>query len=185
MTRLLAIVACIMLGVVLHHQVYPSPQIQDVYRASTLPENLNHCDCGPDLETAEARGCIYDSLATAWLPPHCRDDELTAKFDCAGPGVDGAWPYFADPNGTVPINKHQISLLGFTNGTFWSSRDWHIAHCVFYWKKTVRMRDTGAVMEERVDQLMHVHHCGRLIMKPRPEGLVLLEVDVRTNSAKT
>jgi hypothetical protein len=40
-------------------------------------------------------------------------------------------------------------------------------------------------MEERFDQLVHVHHCGRSVLKSRPEETVLLEVNVRTNSAKT
>jgi hypothetical protein len=73
--------------------------------------NLNHCDCGLDLGTAEAHGYIYDHLATAWLPAHCRDDELTANFDCAGPGVMG-------PGLTLQTPMEQFSSTN-TGLVFW------------------------------------------------------------------
>jgi hypothetical protein len=184
LTRTLAIIGCTCLCLQLYHLISPTPPVPDIYRPSTLPKNLNHCDCGPDIATALTRNCIYDSLATAWLPPHCRDDTLTAEFDRAGPGPNGAWPYYADANGTIPLSKLQLGLLGETNGTFWSLREWHVAHCTFYWLKYVRMRETAKVMEDRFDRVMHVRHCARLILKPRPEGLVLLEVDVVMNSVK-
>lgn len=185
LTRVLAALGLILLGIMIRQSLNRVKPRVDVYRPWTLPKNLNQCDCGPDIKTALTRNCVYDSLATAWLPPHCRDDELTTEFERSGPGPNGEWPYFADANGSIPINTTYIAQLGESNGTFWSLRDWHIAHCVFYWKKTMRMRETGVVLEERFDQIMHVQHCGRLIMKPRPEGIVLLEVDVRMNSAKS
>lgn len=49
------------------------------------------CYCGTSSTEAKSMGCKYDSLAAAWLPEHCRDDELTAEFDRSGDG----------PNGTV------------------------------------------------------------------------------------
>jgi hypothetical protein len=33
------------------------------------------CSCGRNLAEARANGCKYDSVAAAWLPPACRDDE--------------------------------------------------------------------------------------------------------------
>jgi hypothetical protein len=159
-----------------------APLAGDVFRPQTLPSNLNDCDCGSSIAEAISRGCIYDSLATAWLPPFCRDDELTAQFDQAGPGINGSWPYFADPGGQIPINKEKIAALGETEATFWSSREWHIAHCVFYWQKYLRMRHTNAVMESRFDNIDHVKHCGRLIMKKPPKQHFLIEVPVVLNS---
>jgi hypothetical protein len=160
-----------------------TPDLYDVYRPKTLPPGLNLCDCGATIKEALSRSCIYDALATAWLPPTCRDDELTAEFERAGPGPDGAWEYFLDENGTVPLSKPQIAALGETGGAFWAARDWHIAHCVFYWQKLVRMRDTGAIMEARFDTLEHAKHCGQLILKPVPDHLLLLEVPVMMNSS--
>ena len=159
------------------------PSIADVYRPETLSPGLNRCDCGPTIEEALSRNCVYDSLSTSWLPPHCRDDELTAGFDRAGPGPEGQWSYFTHGNGTVPLTRAEIAALGETGGSFWCSRDWHIAHCVFYWQKYKRMRETGAVMEARFDSLKHVQHCSRLILAPSPDYFFLIEVPVRMNGS--
>ncbi|RAK98813.1 uncharacterized protein BO80DRAFT_325380, partial [Aspergillus ibericus CBS 121593] len=157
--------------------------VPDVYRPETLPAGLTICDCGNTIDEALHLNCIYDSLATAWLPPHCRDAELTAQFDQAGPGPNGEWSYYLDENGTIPLTNSEIALLGETGGSFWSTREWHIAHCVFYWQKYYRMRDTGTVMEARFGSLSHVEHCSRLIMSPVPDHFFLLSVPVMMNSS--
>ncbi|KAH6641166.1 hypothetical protein F5144DRAFT_506199 [Chaetomium tenue] len=156
----------------------------DVYRPATLPPGLNLCDCGSTIREARSRGCIYDTLSTAWLPPYCRDGELTAEFDNAGPGPEGSWEYFADKEGKVALDLEQVAALGETGGSFWASRDWHIVHCLFYWQKYVRMRTTNIVMEERFDSLHHVKHCTRLIRNPVPDHFFLIEVPVTMNSSK-
>jgi len=155
----------------------------DVYRPETLPEGLNRCLCGHTKEEAYSLGCIYDSMAAAWLPAECRDDELTDKFDHAGPGPDGQWSYYLDENGTMPITKVEIAELGPKGGSFWASQNWHAAHCAFYWQKYKRMGETGAIMEARFDTLHHVEHCGKLVLKPRPDYFFLIEVEVRMNGS--
>jgi hypothetical protein len=157
----------------------------DVYRPETLLPGLNICDCGKTIEEAQRRECKYDALATAWLPSYCRDDELTAEFERAGPGRDGAWSYFADKAGKLPVNKTEIAALGESGGSFWASRNWHIVHCLFYWQKYTRMRETGLVMEERFDSIHHVKHCSGLILNPEPNHFFLIEVNVMMNSSKT
>ncbi|KAK0742698.1 hypothetical protein B0T18DRAFT_467200 [Schizothecium vesticola] len=162
-----------------------TPAAPDVYRPSTLPAGLSICDCGSSVQEALSLGCIYDTLATAWLPLACRDDALTAEFDRAGPGPDGAWAYFADEEGTIPLTISDVAALGGTkNSTFWASRQWHIVHCLFYWQKYWRMKNTGAVMEERFDNLAHIKHCGKLILNPHPpKKEKLVEVPVMMNSS--
>ncbi|POR31341.1 Uncharacterized protein TPAR_08443 [Tolypocladium paradoxum] len=156
----------------------------DPYHPETLEPGRNICDCGSTIAEALARNCSYDTMATAWLPPYCRDDELTAEFDRSGPGPNGAWSYFADKDGKIPLNKTEVSVLGETGGTFWASRDWHVVHCLFYWQKYWRMRDTGVVMEARFDKLSHVKHCSRLIRNPVPDHFFLVEVPVTMNSSE-
>src|SRR4051812_47796948 len=45
----------------------------DVYRPDNLPTGWNECDCGTTINEGLSKSCVYDALATAWLPPHCRD----------------------------------------------------------------------------------------------------------------
>ncbi|QKX55363.1 uncharacterized protein TRUGW13939_02455 [Talaromyces rugulosus] len=177
-TALMFIVVLVLFGVI--SILRPNSAAPDVYRPETLGA-LNICDCGSAVHEALSRNCVYDTLATAWLPPHCRDDELTAEFKRSGPGADGSWPYFADPEGKIPVNKSHIAALGETNGMFWAMREWHVAHCLFYWQKYIRMRDTGVVMERRFDQIAHVKHCGRLAMHEHNHSM-LIEVNVVMNS---
>ncbi|KAH6638557.1 hypothetical protein BKA67DRAFT_499897, partial [Truncatella angustata] len=161
----------------------PSTYKPDVYRPKTLAPGVSSCYCGTTIREAMSLGCIYDSLSVAWLPSYCRDEQLTVEFEHAGPGIDGAWSYFRDRKGLISINKTEMAALAELGGTFWASQDWHIAHCLFYWQKYVRMRDTGAVMEAFFDSLHHAKHCTRLIRNPAPGPFVLIEVDPRLNSS--
>ena len=66
-------------------------QLPAAYRhqssAFTVQSNpLQGCDCGESVEEAKSLGCKFDALSMAWLPEHCRDDELTAEFDTTGKG---------------------------------------------------------------------------------------------------
>ncbi|KAJ3497294.1 hypothetical protein NLG97_g2018 [Lecanicillium saksenae] len=162
---------------------FPSrSQSPNPYYPETLPQGLNICDCGKTTREALSRDCVYDSLAAAWLPPYCRDAELTSEFEVSGPGREGQWPYYADEAGTIPITIPEIAALGEISGTFWALREWHVAHCLFYWQKYTRMRDTGIIMEQRFDHIAHVRHCQSMALKPKPTHSVLVEVDVVMNS---
>ncbi|KAK3988011.1 hypothetical protein QBC44DRAFT_330276 [Cladorrhinum sp. PSN332] len=165
---------------------FSSSPTPDVYRPSTLPPSLSPlCYCGTN--PTEARllyNCTYDTLSTAWLPPHCRDEDLTAEFDRSGPGPNNSWAYFADSEGKIPLTIEQVASLGGTGQKFWAYRRWHVVHCLFYWQKYWRMRRTGKTMEERFDSFDHVKHCIRLILNPEPDHLFLIEVPVRMNSSE-
>jgi len=154
----------------------------DIYRPSTFPPEYNLCDCGSTIVQARSKDCKYDSMATAWLPKYCRDDELTAEFERSGPGPNGEWPYYADVNGTIPISIEEIGMLGEGERSFWALRDWHVAHCMWYWEKYVRMRDTGAVMERRFDRAKHTRHCRHLALKRDVDHDLLIEVPVVMSS---
>ena len=160
----------------------PQPRPPNPYYPETLRPGLNTCDCGKTIKEALSRNCLYDSLAAAWLPPYCRDEELTAEFEVSGPGPEGQWNYYADEAGTIPMTMSEMAELGETGGTFWALRDWHIAHCLFYWQKYTRMRETGVIMEQRFDHIAHVQHCQHMALKPKPVPSYLVEVNVVMNS---
>jgi hypothetical protein len=125
------------------------------------------CSCGSSKAEALTLGCKYDSLAAAWLPEHCRDDELTAEFERSGPGVDGKWTYWTDSAHTKEISTEDIA-----NGAddedfrFHMSGHWHVIHCIFYWRKEHRARFNGKVVEPRSDSEAHIKHCGEIFLDP-------------------
>ncbi|KAK1958776.1 hypothetical protein LY78DRAFT_591484 [Colletotrichum sublineola] len=129
------------------------------------PPQAITCHCGSSVSEALDIGCKYDTLSVSWLPDHCRDDELVAEFDRAGP--NGSWPYYADKNATIPITIESISRLAdlpHEQAIFYTSTGWHIAHCAFYWRKEFRMRAKGLGTESRYDKESHIEHCYKIFM---------------------
>lgn len=124
------------------------------------------CSCGDSVAEAISLNCKFDSLAAAWLPPKCRDEELTAKFDISGPGPNGAWSYFSSPEGTKELNTEEIGLYADSPGKlYWATHEWHLMHCFFYWRKLVRSRFTGVIVEPRYDNEAHAVHCSMALYK--------------------
>lgn len=141
------------------------------------------CDCGSSIAEAKSRGCIYDALASAWLPEYCRDDELTAEFNRSGPLEGGKWPYWADKKGQIPITTDDIAMMAETMDHWYSIKEWHVVHCNFYWRKRFRMKETGKLMERRNDNIKHIRHCGDVVLDPAPMDSLRTIAGVVLNSA--
>ncbi|CRG84737.1 hypothetical protein PISL3812_01940 [Talaromyces islandicus] len=71
---------------------FPSGQLAWSQKFTSLP-------CGKSPAEALARGCHFDIVATAWLPPKCIDYELVSEFMASYP-----WQYFPSANGTDPYS---------------------------------------------------------------------------------
>jgi hypothetical protein len=134
----------------------------------------NWCECGKSISEAISKGCKFDHLAAAWLPPHCRDDELSAEFNKAGPGPDGQWEYWSDKNGSIPVPPDEVGFIATTeNDIVWTTTDWHVEHCVYYWIKQFRSKKNGVVLEKKYDSEDHIRHCGKTFLRymvPRTIG---------------
>ena len=128
-------------------------------------ENLR-CVCGNSTQEALSLGCKYDSLATAWLPAECRDDELTAEFELAGPNADGSWPYYADHDHTIELDLEQVAMLADQPGAMWySTWEWHVKHCAFYWRKQWRAWQEGrGLLEMENSRFEHIVHCEKTFL---------------------
>lgn len=138
------------------------------------------CNCGNSIEEALSRDCKFDSLATAWLPPACRDDELTEEFDRSGPGPHGEWYYYLTQNKSQVISIDQVAILADNKDEearqFWMTSEWHTVHCLFYWRKSFRAlqksksggRSPGAEQLERsASGAEHINHCVKEILRGR------------------
>lgn len=123
------------------------------------------CNCGDSVSEARSRGCKYDTIMAAWLPPHCRDDELIERFNHAGPGHDGAWQYYSDANKTRQLTLDEVAELADVGGYFFVSHGWHVRHCHFAWLKLFRSRWTGVQMNLRDDTETHITHCMNMAEK--------------------
>lgn len=145
--------------------------------ATTQTDPDISCNCGETITEALSNNCKYDSLAAAWLPPACRNDNLTLAFEKAGSNPDGSWPYFADVNMTRPLSLNEVSMLpvtraggGDAKNVFYTTHRWHLVHCMYYWKKMFLSQEMGTTIERRYNNVGHIEHCLRAVLE-RKEGL--------------
>ncbi|TDZ68462.1 hypothetical protein CTRI78_v002110 [Colletotrichum trifolii] len=165
------------------------------------------CNCGETIDEARSNGCVYDSLAAAWLPPHCRSAALTAEFESLGPNPPDAagntWGYWHDLNQTRAMTLAEVSELPEAarhgrHARFFATHEWHLVHCVFYWRKMWESArcargEPGAlcgggggggvlVVERRYDTLMHINHCQTMFLMRDPLDHVAAEAGVALHS---
>ena len=135
------------------------------------------CNCGNSTSEAKSRGCKFDSLATAWLPSACRDDELTAEFEGSGPLENGSWPYYKDLRKEHLISVEDLaSMADDENGrTYYVTSEWFLARCLFYWRKMERAESRGTTIEKSfldtsIDghDISNWHHCSDVYLKRVP-----------------
>jgi hypothetical protein len=124
------------------------------------------CDCGNSVAEAIARGCTYDELAVAWLPDHCRDVPLLSQFLVAGDGPAGQWLHWRYPNRTGLLTDKEVATMADdpSHPKFYSSGTWHLIHCIYYWRKQIRQRNSGVVIEPRYNNINYIMACAETFM---------------------
>jgi len=139
------------------------------------------CSCGATVAEAKSLGCKFDTVEAAWLPPACRDDENSAEFDRAGPGTDGSWTYYTDRNKTGTYNISELGDLARV-GEFYTTLEWHIAHCVYVWRKQARAEKLGITLEKRYEGDHHIIHCHNVFESRGPLDAILTKTGAALNA---
>jgi hypothetical protein len=122
--------------------------LYNIIRVNLIPSlelESTNCSCGTSIAEALTKNCRWDSISTAWYPPACRDDSLIDEFNWAGPGINGSWAYYREKDDTI-LSVEQVSLLAGKAGDevlFWTTHEWHIAQCLFFWKKEAKAWGLG------------------------------------------
>lgn len=134
------------------------------------PGKQRPCSCVGANTTQQAieMGCSFDILASAWLQPYCIDQMLTREFERSGPGPHGAWTHHVDGDIEKTLSLKEVSELLDTDGHYYSSFEWHINHCVFYWRKQWRASRLGHQVEPLYNTEEHIVHCGNLFLRRNP-----------------
>lgn len=140
------------------------------------PPNL--CYCGNTLVEAHALGCEYVAMASAYLPAHCRDPALESDFETIGPSSRGAWSYHADESLTQSLTSAEIARFAGSTTKYYTSWEWHVLHCLFYWRKMHRAQFLGTVIEPRFNTDNHIHHCTKLILNGDRNGSTTSGIDM-------
>jgi hypothetical protein len=145
---------------------------------SKSPRSKLPCYCGSSVEEAQSLGCKYVPMASAYLPPHCRDDFLDAEFNRLGHNADGSWTYYADYARTTTTNLRTIATFGGSSIRFYNDWEWHVMHCLFYWRKLQRAQFSGVTIEPRFNTDAHISHCARLILSRNVTSTTVSGVDM-------
>lgn len=130
-------------------------------------QNFTPLPCGKSPDEALARGCHFDMIATAWLPPKCIDQELVVEFMASHP-----WQYFRNQNGTEPLPTDADSLGSQTAGLIWTTHRWHWAHCLYMWKKLNRALVHGWMTDGETIKQGHTDHCTKTILSRKEPDIV-------------
>lgn len=114
--------------------------------------------CGNSTDIAKSRGCQFDLLNYVWLPERCIEKETVEEFRIWLNSPErqfGSWPFFADREGHERIANEQ-ALSERVNVDTRAPQEEHLAHCIFLWRRLVRVAD----MKVELDIGMgHIHHC--------------------------
>ena len=150
------------------------------------------CNCGATVSEAKSKDCKFDSLATAWLPPACRDDGLTAEFERSGPLQNGSWPYYKDLRKEHLLSVDDLAAMAgaeddsekTTRGrhadrTYYVTAEWFTARCLFYWRKMERAKTLGTTIERSyldtsIDghEISNWHHCSNVYLARIPRDQI-------------
>lgn len=120
---------------------------------------VQHSPCGNSAEEARAAGCHFEVLSWAWQADECHDIELENQFK----QLDD-WRFFRDKEGTIEIppseygqdeRRHDLII--------WGSRNWHIVHCLYMWRKMHRAPQLGLRWDEYMKDFAHTMHCNGVL----------------------
>ena len=150
---------------VIHGWIHSSrSQVSRMPSRAPAPKEYN-CNCGYTIEQAKSNECKYDSLATSWLPPFCRDDSLTEEFEAVAPGGNG-WTHYTEKFGNETYTLDEVATLAETKGLFYTTHEWHMMHCFYYWRKLNRARrgvpGSTKTLELSQSGTHHMKHCKRV-----------------------
>ncbi|KAM7184638.1 hypothetical protein V8F33_012884 [Rhypophila sp. PSN 637] len=155
------------------HNHFPCPPQSDNpkhhHHNFSPPASLPPCYCGASVSEAVSLNCKFDSLSTSWLPIHCRDDELTALFERAGPGPNGEWTYYRTQphlgDNLTAAAKYTVDELALLSEKSEAERqvvatvEWHDKHCFFLLLKMVRGKAPRMGYMGFPEVLGHAEHC--------------------------
>lgn len=124
-----------------------------------LPLSWYNGDCGNSPQDAKSRGCRYSIALHAWLPESCLTD---ADAEDAKEMYDNRddWYYQAAANQNMTLEElSQGDYEWFT-----TTLDWHVAHCMYVWKRLHRVvLDPSQELDSYTASEHHTNHCVKMV----------------------
>lgn len=140
-------------------------------------QTFNALPCGKTPEEARARGCEFDMLVTAWLPPRCIDRGLVNEFLELG-----NWDFYTRWHATEKnkFGTYDPDFIGSANKTVWTTRSWHVMHCLYMFKKLNRAIVNGWTVDAETVSEPHTEHCMNVLIEQVLSGHTLDMDEIET-----
>ena len=137
----------------------------DTHVRPQSPPQTPALTCGTTPTSALAANCSFDPLSFSWLPAPCYDSELIASFLAL---KDWAWYLHPSPSthnlthavtNRYPTPVPYATVLSGTHHHMYVSREFHLYHCTYMWRKMHRAWARGGPMDSYVGNYSHTGHC--------------------------
>jgi hypothetical protein len=162
-----------------------SRRMIQVVSEAAIYSDKSDCYCGTSLAEAEQLGCVFDQMASAWMPPQCHDERLSSQFDHSGPLDGGRWSYYTDKNGAQELSVQELAELGGKLTHYYTTLQWHLVHCNFIWRMQYLAWTEGSlVVGDRDDTMHHITHCGNLSLVRDPLETIDTSASIVLNSSR-
>ena len=115
--------------------------------------------CGNTEEEARAHGCKLDPMVYSFTPTACFNESHSLSFF-----YSESWPFWSDFNRTTPISAGEI--LEATHAGFYSSWEFHGAHCQYLLTRNLQVLPHGGPLNEYMLDEAHNDHCFEEVRKP-------------------
>lgn len=145
-------------------------------------EMLPVCGCGHSILEAISNGCKFDTLASAWLPEACRNDELTAEFERNGPGPNGTWTWYAEKSGGAVLTLEDVAWRAAYDGDYWVTHGYQTMRCFMLWQRESEVWASGGQMENRA--LDHIKRCEHDMRICKPADEIVIHLTTHLNGDK-
>jgi hypothetical protein len=111
--------------------------------------------CGNSTREARELGCVYDPLATHWVPEPCFDKDTLEDWKLE----IGDWRGYNDTQGTQVLTLEEMSERVSPQAYFNLGRG-HVIHCLYIWRRQhLASQRGGFYSEQRALTYHHTLHC--------------------------
>ncbi|GLA22967.1 hypothetical protein AnigIFM63604_001300 [Aspergillus niger] len=115
-----------------------------------------YTDCGVTPDEARARGCVFEPMQRAWIPPECYFSEPGEDYDTF---QDRQW--YMDPKMTIDADVEKLEA-GEVSVAY--TRYWHDEHCTYLLRKLALAVSMGKKMiNSKALDIEHSNHCALAI----------------------
>lgn len=115
--------------------------------------------CGSSPAEAQNRSCVFDLMASAWVPQECHQPALEQKYL-----TSRHWEFSQDKKRDVLLDADE---LGHGDRVvWWTSNEFHFAHCLYTWERWSQAVENGLPVDDQILDRVHTAHCSKMMRDP-------------------